>query len=142
MNRQKVIARFVDGRLLKGYVDSFSPKDEFIVVEGGSADKQKKIRINELKAIFFVKTFAGKKDYAERKSFTGPIPPGRRVFVRFKDSEPMIGHIEGDMPWEKGFFLESRKKGNGFFLIPVDRESNNIKVFVVASSVLDVALIG
>jgi len=53
----------------------------------------------------------------------------------------MTGCLDGDTPWEKGFFLESQK-GNGFFLIPADDESNNIRIFVIASAVNDVAMIG
>jgi hypothetical protein len=45
------------------------------------------------------------------------------------------------VPWEKGFFLEPAK-GKGFFLIPVDDESNNAKVFVIAQSVWEVTVMG
>ncbi len=141
MNRQKVIVRFIDGRVEKGFVADFSPEDDFVFMEDESSERRK-IRIDELKAIFFVKTFEGNKTHVEKKSFTSPLPKGKRIFVRFKDGESMMGYREGDLPWEKGFFLEPHKKMKGFFLVPVDRESNNIKVYVVATSVRDVAQIG
>jgi len=47
-----------------------------------------------------------------------------------------VGFLEGDVPWEKGFFLSKRGSNRkGFFLLPVDEDTNNIKVFVVSSSV-------
>ena len=43
--------------------------------------------------------------------------------------------------WKKGFFLSKPdKRIKGFFLIPVDSDSNNIKVFVVGSAIRDITL--
>ncbi len=140
MDRQRVIARFVDGRLLRGYIKNFSPHDESIAVEGESSGDEK-VALKELKAIFFVRSFEGDKSRNEKKAFVERTPPGKRVFVKFKDGEYMTGYVEGEFPWEKGFLLEP-KKGKGFFLAPVDGDSNNIKVFVVASSVWEVTAMG
>jgi hypothetical protein len=64
------------------------------------------------------------------------------VFVKFRDGESLLGFLEGDFPWEKGFFLSRQDKGlKGFFLLPVDEDANNIKVFVVSSSVVDVTVV-
>lgn len=138
-NRQKAILRFLDRRLIKGYLEDFSPSDDLVTLEDESS-RRVTVNIAELKGIFFVKTFTGNRHHREKKSFRG-ARSGKRVFVRFKDGESMMGHIDGDVPWAKGFFLESMKS-NGFFLMPVDHESNNIKVFVVAAAVADVATIG
>ncbi len=140
MKRQRVILRCFDGRLIKGYIGNFSASDETVVLEDELLQKQK-YSVSDLKAIFFVRTFEGNKSHSEAKTFRDPISLGKRVFVKFKDGESMTGYIEGGVPWERGFFLEP-KKGPGFFLIPVDSESNNIKVFVVASSVWDVTVMG
>ncbi len=136
----KVVLRFSDGKVLKGYLEHFSPDNEIVNINEISGER-KSVNINELKAIFFVKTFEGKKDYNERKAFSGVNKRLKRVFVKFKDGESLTGYIEGEMPWQKGFFLESGKKG-GFFLLPTDNESNNIKIFVIASFVKDVTLVG
>ena len=135
MKKQKVVLNFLDGRIIKGYINDFSPEDEFVLIENRLSDKQK-FKINELKAIFFVKTFKGNKDYSEKKSFTLASPAGKRILVRFKDSETLIGYVEGNVPWQRGFHLESKK--GGFFLIPTDDKGNNTKVFVVSTSVSDV----
>lgn len=140
MSKERVVARFLDGRLLKGYVIDFSPHDKRVMIEDLSSNRHS-VDLEELKAIFFVRTFEGDRSHIETKSFMGTVPSGRRVFVRFKDGEAMTGYVEGEVPWQRGFFLES-SKGPGFFLIPVDCHSNNIKVFVVASAVGDVTVMG
>jgi small nuclear ribonucleoprotein (snRNP)-like protein len=140
MDRQKVVLRFVDGRIIKGHLDGFSPKADFVLIEDESGVKQR-FGVPELKAIFFVRTFEGDKSRSEKKSFEREIPLGKRVFVKFKDGESMVGYVEGEVPWEKGFFLEPAK-GKGFFLIPVDDASNNTKVFVIAQSVWEVTVMG
>jgi len=140
MDRQKVVLRFIDGRIVKGLLDEFSPKDDSLLIgeESGAAQR---FGMDELKAIFFVRTFEGDRTRAEKKSFKKEKPPGKRVFVKFKDGESMVGYVEGEVPWEKGFFLEPAK-GKGFFLIPVDDASNNTKVFVIAQSVWEVTVMG
>jgi hypothetical protein len=137
MAGHKVILRFMDGNLIRGYIADLSPLDDFVSVEEDGLSESQTIAIDELKAIFFVKTFEGNSSHSEKKSFLTIPAPGKKIFVRFKDGESMTGYLEGDFPWEKGFFLDP-KKTNGFFLRPVDAESNNLKVFVVAASVSDV----
>jgi hypothetical protein len=54
----------------------------------------------------------------------------------------MVGYLQGKVPWDKGFFLSKPDKvKKGFFLVPVDEDSNNIKVFVVYSAVKDITAI-
>ena len=138
-DRKKVIVRLIDGRLIKGYLEDFSPTDDAVAIVEQSTQRMT-VNVRDLKAIFFVRTFTGDKGHREKKAFTRKPRGGKRVFLRFKDGETMMGYSEGDIPWQRGFFLES-KKGNGFFVQPVDEESNNIKVFVVASALDDVAVV-
>jgi hypothetical protein len=136
---QKAILRFLDGRMLKGFIRDFTLADNYVYIEDESSEKQK-IKLKELKAIFFVKDFLGNSGYREKKSFSGARPAGKRLFIRFKDGEHMTGFLDGDTPWEKGFFLEKKEKG--FFFIPVDGDSNNVRIFVVTSSLQDVTQMG
>ncbi|MFN3480011.1 MAG: DUF6982 domain-containing protein [Thermodesulfovibrionales bacterium] len=140
MDREKVVIRYLDGKIVKGHVLSFSPSDKEIIIEDLAFEKRS-INIEDLKAVFFVKTFEGDRNRVETKSFLGTVPRGKRIFVRFKDGEAMTGYAEGEIPWQKGFFLES-SKSTGFFLTPVDSQSNNIKVFIVAKAVRDVTVMG
>jgi hypothetical protein len=140
-NRQKVILRFLDGKRLKGYIKNVTIADDYVFLEEEGSPNSEKVRVKDLKAIFFVKNFEGNKEHRERKAFINTNASCKKAFVRFKDGESMTGCIDGDTPWEKGFFLESQK-GNGFFLVPADTESNNIRIFVITSAVNDVAMIG
>ena len=137
---QKVILRFVDGKMLKGFIKDLKLSDDHLFIEDESSH-QLKVRLKELKAIFFVRRFEGDRTYQEKKSFTGTPPNSKRIFVKFKDGENMMGYIEGEVPWQRGFFLESMKE-KGFYVIPVDDGSNNIKTLVITSAVKDVAMIG
>jgi len=125
----------MDGRIIKGYIDEFSQRNSHISIEDESSKKQR-IKLNQLKAVFYVKSFEGNKDYAEKKTFREKNQKGKKLLVRFKDGESLTGHLEGDVPWERGFFLEAKK--GGFFLIPSDYKSNNRKVFVVSEAVTNV----
>jgi len=138
---EKVVARFKNGKILKGHVRDFGVGSETVTVEDPETRTAHRISIDELKAIFFVKTFEGQGTYVEKKTFGIRKNPGRKVFVKFKDSEALVGYVDGDIPWAKGFSLEKDgKKTTGFFLVPVDSNSNNIKVFVVGSSIQDVTI--
>lgn len=144
IDKQKVIVRFLDKRLVRGYLDDFSAFDDTVSLEDETSQNME-IKISELKGIFFVRTFEGDREHKEKKSFIGRSPAGRRVFVKFKDGESVMGYVEGDVPWGKGFFLESVNqagKSRGFFLKPVDDECNNIRIFVVATAIADVTVIG
>lgn len=137
---QKAILRFLDGRMLKGFIRNFTLADDHVFIVDESSDTQK-VKLKELKAIFFVRKFEGDREHREKKSFAGTRRTGKRLFVKFRDGEQMTGFLEGDTPWEKGFFLDL-KKTSGFFLRPVDEDSNNLKVFIVTSALLDVTSMG
>jgi hypothetical protein len=69
MNKQQVVLRFLDGRIIKGYMGNFSPANNHISVVDERLNEQD-IKINELKAVFYVKSFEGNKHYFDKKSFT------------------------------------------------------------------------
>ena len=82
----------------------------------------------DLKAVFFVRDFVGNPQYAEQKAFAeGERPPGRPVAVVFTDGEVLTGYTLG-----------YDRQRPGFFLLPVDPRSNNLRVFVVATAVREV----
>jgi hypothetical protein len=132
MNR--VVARFVDGRMLKGFTNDFTPaKDQFhITPEGATAgDAPKLVRRDELKALFFVKSFDGNPDHDEKKDFADVrASSGRRIRVLFNDGEEFFGTTLGYQPGRPGFFLE-----------PVDSESNSERCYVVTSATNDVSFV-
>jgi hypothetical protein len=138
---EKVVLRFKSGKILKGYVLDFTAYSDVVIIQEAETRKEHGISIEELKAIFFVRTFEGDSKYRDRKAYGISNSAGRKVYIRFSDGESMIGFLEGDIPWEKGFYLSKADSNlKGFFLIPVDVDSNNKKVFVVGSSIKDITL--
>jgi hypothetical protein len=81
-SRAKVVVAYLDGRRLKGYTNDFSPaRDHFFLfpdgVEPKPGDRGTSVRIVELKALFFVKDFAGDQAHTE---VPGASPlPGKRI---------------------------------------------------------------
>jgi hypothetical protein len=130
-----VIAHFKTGKLLKGYTDDFVPSHEtFRLRSAYGRDKENtyEVRINDLKALFFVKTLAGNKNYAEKKHFhdvTGCNLQGIKIKAEFTDGEII-----------RGTSFDYGKNFNGFYIIPIDPLSNNEKVYVVADSTRHIAI--
>ena len=127
MEPLKVVARYIDGRIIKGFSQDFFPnKDRFHI---SPADKSSgegiEVFFKLLKAVFFVRDFAGDAQYNERKEYTqGDKPSGRKIEVTFKDGEFLVGTTMGYDPNRPGFFL-----------FPADPKSNNIRVFAVTTAV-------
>jgi len=129
-----VVARFADGRVVKGTTDNFFPNKEAFYVrvcDAPSDQKSMEIRTSELKALFFVKDFTGDPARIERKEVDPGHPPvGRPIQVTFKDGEILVGTTSGYQPGRPGFFVE-----------PIDPDSNNERCFVVAAATQDVHFI-
>lgn len=127
----KVVVRYADGRILKGYTRDFFPDKSEFHLELLSDDNQNqlvKIRVNDLKAIFFVRDFKGNPSYNERKRFEdGQIVTGRKIKVTFKDGEVLVGSTVSYQPNRVGFFL-----------FPSDPETNNLKIYALISAIANV----
>jgi len=128
MEPVKVIIRYADGKILKGYTMDFFPnKPSFHVnpAEIGRADKGIEVMVNQLKAIFFVKDFSGNSSHRDQKHFVeGQQVSGRKAEVTFTDGEVIVGSTIGYDP-----------KRPGFFFTPADLQANNLRVYVVSSAV-------
>ena len=127
MEPVKVVARYVDGRRVKGFSQDFFPnKDRFHIYSATKPSGEAvEVLLKELKAIFFVKDFAGNYLYNERKEYVeGEKPSGRKMEVTFKDGEVLIGSTLGYDPSRPGFFI-----------FPADPKCNNIRVFAVTNAV-------
>lgn len=141
IGQEKAVARFRNGSVLKGMLKDFSLDSEFIMFHEDATQEERWIPMGALKAIFFVKSFTGASEHVEKKSFGLRKLTGQKAFVKFDDKESLVGFIDGDIPWDKGFSLEKLgKNAKGFFLTPVDGDCNNIKIFVVGSAVQDITI--
>jgi len=128
----KVIARFSDGRMVKGVTADFFPnKDVFHISVGDALDGGKPLEVNtkDLKALFFVKDFEGDSQHEEGNEFDSAHPPvGRRIKVVFSDGEILLGTTTGYQP-----------KRSGFFVVPADAGSNIERCFVIAAATREVS---
>jgi hypothetical protein len=139
---EKAVLRFNDKRILKGRIRDFTSDSDIVTLLEAETGKEHTVDIHQLKAVFFVRTFRGNSGYREKKSYGISKQSGQKIFIKLKDGEGMVGFLEGHFPWEKGFFLSKHEDvAKGFFILPVDEDSNNIKAFVVSSSVIDVTVI-
>jgi len=115
--------------MLKGTTRDFSPnKPDFHVYPNEDLGaKAEKVSLARLKAVFFVKTLEGNKDHVEGSDAPGGQGQGRRIRVVFKDGEVLMGFTVGYAPDRPGFFF-----------VPCDPESNNLRIFVIRAAVAKV----
>ena len=126
---QKIVARYTDGQLLKGYTPDFhGSKSQFSVwpARESASHEQVVVPLARLKAVFFVREFGGDPDYIEQKVFES-AGHGRRIEVTLLDGEVLVGTT-----------LNYGAGGTGFFIVPADPRANNQRVFVVASAIRQV----
>ena len=112
--------------MLKGYTQDFNAnRSQFSLWPSINAAAHARVIVPlaRLKGVFFVRDFAGNPGYVERTDTGGP-QHGRRIEVTLLDDEVITGRT-----------LSYRADGHGFFVVPTDPLANNIRVFVVASSV-------
>ncbi|MBN2070149.1 MAG: hypothetical protein JW814_01730 [Candidatus Krumholzibacteriota bacterium] len=133
--RNNVVVHFKDGRVLKGFTHDFLPERPLfhlnVALEGQASDVRD-IKVADLKAVFFTKTFEGNKSYKEKKSFEqreSTTYHGIKIKVDFKDGEVI-----------RGMSLGYNKHKKGFFVIPIDPKSNNNRIYVVMDATAKVAV--
>jgi hypothetical protein len=123
---QKMVVRFLDGTILKGYSQDFHPSRALFslwpTIDARPADRVI-VPMQKLKAVFFVRDFNGNANYIERRTFT-EAAHGRRIEVTFHDNEVVAGTT-----------LNYRPDAGGFFVNPTDPASNNTRIFVLAGAV-------
>jgi hypothetical protein len=124
----KIVARYCDGRTLKGTSQNFFPNKPVFHIKclGGTGPGDViEVKVEDLKAVFFVRDFTGNPRHVERKKLaTGERPQGRLMEVICKDGEVIVGTTTGYDPNRPGFFL-----------FPIDPSANNARVFIVTSAV-------
>ncbi len=122
-----IVVHFADGTVLKGITRDFFPnRSTFHLVSPEDPTVMSDVDVGELKAVFFVKDFQGNPHYVDKKGFDPDFRmSGKRLRVTFLDGEVFYGISQGYHP-----------EGLGFFITPVDPDSNNIRAFIVNASVL------
>ena len=130
MPGHKIVLKYQNGKIIKGWVNNFNPNREIFFLHPlkDYSDKLKlDIKLINLKAIFFVKDFVGNSNYQKVRSFEEHqwnIPTQRRIVVHFMDGEKLYG---------TSYSYNSTKIG--FFVYPVDKGDNNIRIFAINSAI-------
>lgn len=125
-----VVARYADGRVLKGITRDFSPNRGIFHVDRQDGAPAVELRFRQLKALFFVRTLEGDPARQDVRGFVlGPAETqqGKKIAVRFRDGEFICGYTLSWSPDREGFFL-----------FPSDSASNNHRIFVITASTLEV----
>lgn len=127
----RVVAAKTDGTRARGYAyDINTAHEEFHLFASDAPDEAEAevVLLRECKALYFVRSLTGNPDYEENKT---ELPPGRRFGrpfeVVFGDGERIVGTVEIFHPGRLGFYL-----------VPPDPRSNNLRIFVVMANAREV----
>ena len=117
-----VVARYADGRVLKGHCRGFVPARGYLSVASSpeASQAQTTVLLRHLKAVFFVHDLEGAPTGVEPT----PAARGRDITVTFMDGEVLSGTT-----------LNYVVDGPGFFVSPRDQRGNNLRIFVVNDAV-------
>jgi hypothetical protein len=129
----KLVARFTDGSVVKGAALDFAPSKSLfhMTLKSSPVGTPFPIHTDSLKALFYVKDFAGDPQHVDKQEFDSPPPPGaHRIRAAFNDGEVLVGTTTVYRPGLHGFFLK-----------PADPESNNELCYVFATATRDISFI-
>lgn len=120
--RERIVARYVDGRVSKGFSHDFVPTREWFHLADRETREAHVVQLADLKAIFFVKSFDSDgrlraRDDIERFGL------GPKLKVRFSDGEELIG-----------FSASYRPEQRTFTLYPGDPDCNHTRVVVISAA--------
>jgi hypothetical protein len=129
-----VIARYADGRIVKGTTSDFSPGKDFIHMRVASTvpgSPPATVRLRDLKLLAFVKDLEGD----PRRRTRPHLRPfhraaGRLVKVTFADGEVIVGTTATYQPNRPWFFLE-----------PAAEDANETRIYVPTEATQEVAVL-
>lgn len=127
--QNRVTLHFQGGEIIKGETGDFFPNKATFHLKQREGGETMEVEVASLKAVFFVKNFDGDADYAKTNDGER-IGFGKKIRVRFKDGETLIGYTQGYAPARTGFIL-----------FPADEKSNNERVFVIKAATEEVAFL-
>jgi hypothetical protein len=117
--------------LLLGALRGIPP---FLRVRRLASETVEEIQIEQAKAIFYVKEFAGDSTHKDLHFYNrAPLVHGVWIRIEFTDGELMEGLVHNTMR-----FLYDP----GFFIRPTDPKSNNRLVYVMKKSLRDCRILG
>ncbi len=127
---QKLVVHTKDGKIYKGITQDFDPNlEEFHFLPGEGGGVPMRMRVEDMKALFWVKDYLGNRQFVAHQQFAEG-EKARRAIVTFADGEEMWGTVDGTVEEERGFFL-----------VPADQEDNNVRIFVVRSALKELRMV-
>ncbi len=126
--RQRLVVRYKEDRCERGVCFALNIRDvgfhlDVVDSAGFPSGETKRVHFDEIKAVFYVKSFTGK--FNQSAIYDEWTPEGAEYVVKFKDSEVI-----------HGFTLKRyRPEDKRFYLVPADRTTNNISILVEASAI-------
>lgn len=122
---QKIVVHMTDGAIHKGVTHDFEPRQpsfHLLPAEGGGVPVR--VALDGMKAMFWVKDYLGNRDFIARRDFDpARAIEGRKAVLTFSDGESIWGSV-----------TEDDAGAPGFFFIPADDRDNNIKIFIIRTS--------
>ena len=122
MQKRKVVVRLKDKTSLKGKISNFSPLYNFFQLELLDGDSVI-VNIDKIKAMFFVKSFEGNKQY-NYKYEDKLLWAGDKITLKFNDGEKIVGYAQ-----------HSDFTPKGYFITPADVNGNNTYIFASRSAI-------
>ncbi len=128
MPENKIVAHTRDGRIVKGLTHDFdSSREVFHVLPAEGGGIPVRLRVADLKALFYVKDWLGNRDYDPPAGFGPGMAHGRRCVVTFQDGEVIFG-----------FTPDYAEGAVGFTLFPSDPADNNERLWVLSAAVKEI----
>jgi hypothetical protein len=131
-----VVARYRDGKIIKGVTHDFGAQKKMFHIIPSQQEKSEQgrkgleVSLSELKAVFFVKSLEGKEGPHLPESASSrerdPVSP-KKIKITFFDGETLEGATHGYAPEREGFFV-----------VPLEKDTNNLRIFVVSKSVMTI----
>jgi hypothetical protein len=122
----RVVAHLLNGKLVKGTTQDFFPNRPMFHMTPAEGGAPVEVRTRQLKALFFVRDFAGdtaRRDLRGFISAPSETAQGKKLAVRFKDGELLCGYSLAFSPDREGFFM-----------FPSDAQANNLRVYVLTAA--------
>ncbi len=121
MQDEPVVVHFADGRTISGYGDDLLPSDSDYTLRDAASDQEVLVHLRQVKVVCFVRSHATTGVVRNREQ--PPLVPhagaGRRAEMVFRDGEHLAGLVSlQDNPTR------------GFYLVPLNPNGNNIKIYV------------
>lgn len=128
---QDVVARFIDGRIVKGVALDVDPARPTCHIKPEGPGRMVEVKLADLKALFFVKTLAGDSGHQEANT-VDPADARARSFsaieIEFRDGERLVG-LTPRYPPIRPFF----------FVVPADTASNNVRILINRAAVANLS---